>query len=56
MSNERKPPDDQPKPPTDAEVSPAGPHDRPGLTDPGKTPGSGMLPDDPAPDVEGPSG
>lgn len=38
------------------EQSPAGPHDRPDLTDDHKTPGTGMLPDEPTPDVEGPSG
>jgi hypothetical protein len=30
---------------------PAGPHDRPGLTDPEAAPGSGMLPDPEDPDA-----
>ncbi|WP_398478705.1 hypothetical protein [Tardiphaga sp.] len=40
----------------DEEVSPAGPHDKPELTDHHKTPGSGMLPDKDIDEVEGPSG
>jgi hypothetical protein len=40
----------------DEEVSPAGPHDKPALTDHHKTPGSGMLPDKDIDEVEGPSG
>ena len=36
--------------------SPAGPHDKPELTDEKKTPGSGMLPDRDDKNVEAPSG
>jgi hypothetical protein len=46
--------DKQPKP--DRKVPPAGPHDKPELTDPQKAPGSGMLPDADEPEVEGPTG
>lgn len=46
--------DKQPKP--DQKVSPAGPHDKPELTDAHKTPGSGVLPDSDQKEVEGPTG
>jgi hypothetical protein len=46
--------DKQPK--SDQDVSPAGPHDKPKLTDPHKTPGTGMLPDGESKEVEGPTG
>jgi hypothetical protein len=35
---------------------PAGPHDKPKLTEPAKTPGSGILPEQDAPAVDGPTG
>ncbi len=40
----------------DEKISPAGPHDKPELTDHHKTPGSGMLPDKEHEEVEGPTG
>lgn len=40
----------------DENISPAGPHDKPELTDHHKTPGSGMLPSKDDDEVEGPSG
>ena len=40
----------------DEDISPAGTHDKPELTDHHKTPGSGMLPDKDDAEVEGPSG
>jgi hypothetical protein len=46
--------DRQPKPEQD--MPPAGPHGKPEQTDRDKTPGSGVLPDPDAPDVEGPTG
>lgn len=46
--------DKQPK--SNQDVSPAGPHDKPKLTDPHKTPGTGMLPDSESKEVEGPTG
>jgi hypothetical protein len=46
--------DKQPK--SDQDVSPAGPHDKPKLTDPHKTPGTGMLQDSESKEVEGPTG
>lgn len=46
--------DKQPKP--DQKLPPAGPHANPEQTDKDKTPGSGVLPDPDAPDVEGPTG
>jgi hypothetical protein len=46
--------DKQPKP--EQKIPPAGPHDKPSQTDKEKTPGSGVLPDPNAPDVEGPTG
>jgi hypothetical protein len=39
----------QPKP--DEKIPPAGPHAKPELTDPEKTPGSGILPEEDQPDV-----
>jgi hypothetical protein len=56
MSNDPNQPDEQQKPKSEKDVSPAGPHDRPELTDDQKTPGSGMLPDDATTEIEGPSG
>lgn len=44
------------KPAKDPKPSPAGPHDKPELTDEKKTPGSGMLPDRDDKEVEAPSG
>lgn len=46
--------DKQPKP--DQKIPPAGPHDKPELTDETKTPGSGILPDKDHKEVEGPTG
>jgi hypothetical protein len=46
--------DKQPK--QEHHVPPAGEHDKPELTDPQKTPGTGILPDEEQPDVEGPTG
>lgn len=46
--------DKQSKP--DQHISPAGPHDKPELTDKRKAPGSGVLPDEDEPTVEGPTG
>lgn len=40
----------------DDEISPAGTHDKPHLTDEHKTPGTGVLPDKDDADVEGPTG
>jgi hypothetical protein len=45
-----------PHPKPDEKISPAGPHDKPDLTDPHKTPGSGVLPESDSPEVEGPTG
>ncbi|MET0222164.1 MAG: hypothetical protein ABW213_16050 [Tardiphaga sp.] len=56
MSNDPKQSDKEPKPKSAKDVSPAGPHDKPELTDEGKTPGTGMLPEESTPEVEGPSG
>jgi hypothetical protein len=44
----------QPKP--DQKTPPAGPHDKPELTDSEKAPGTGILPEEEQPDVEGPTG
>ena len=41
---------------SEQDVSPAGPHDMPELTDDRKTPGSGVLPDKDSKEVEGPTG
>jgi hypothetical protein len=41
---------------TDQKPSPAGPHDKPELTDPAKTPGTGILPEEDTPVVDGPTG
>jgi hypothetical protein len=41
---------------TKRETPPAGPHDKPELTDPAKTPGTGVLPEKDAPTVDGPTG
>lgn len=41
---------------SDQKVSPAGPHDKPDLTDEHKTPGSGVVPDGESKEVEGPTG
>ena len=41
---------------SDQEISPAGPHDKPELTDEHKTPGNGILPDHDDKEVEGPTG
>jgi hypothetical protein len=46
--------DKQPK--SDQKISPAGPHDKPELTDKDKTPGSGVMPDKDHKEVEGPTG
>jgi hypothetical protein len=46
--------DQKPKP--DQTIPPAGPHDKPKLTDEHKTPGSGVLPDKDSQEVEGPTG
>jgi hypothetical protein len=46
--------DKQPK--SDQKISPAGPHDKPELTDENKTPGSGVMPDKDHKEVEGPTG
>jgi hypothetical protein len=46
--------DKQPK--RDEQISPAGTHDKPHLTDEHKTPGTGVLPDKDHPEVEGPTG
>ena len=46
--------DKQPKP--DQKIPPAGPHDKPDLTDENKTPGSGVLPEKDHKEVEGPTG
>jgi hypothetical protein len=42
--------------PSSDKTPPAGTHDQPHLTDPDKTPGSGMLPGKENGDVEGPTG
>ncbi len=44
------------KPKADPKTPPAGPHDKPELSDEKNTPGTGMLPEDDQTDVEGPSG
>jgi hypothetical protein len=44
----------QPKP--DQELPPAGPHDKPKLTDKNKTGGTGMLSEPDEKNVEGPTG
>jgi hypothetical protein len=44
------------RPKNDRTIPPAGPHDKPGLTDPAKTPGTGILPDEDVPVVDGPTG
>lgn len=41
---------------SDQKTPPAGPHDKPELTDPEKAPGTGILPEEDQPDVEGPTG
>lgn len=46
--------DKQPAP--DQKTPPAGPHDKSDLNDPEKTPGTGILPEEDQPDVEGPTG
>ena len=46
--------DQRPKP--DQKIPPAGPHDRPELTDENRTPGSGVMPDKDHKEVEGPTG
>jgi hypothetical protein len=46
--------DKHPKP--DEKIPSAGPHDKPELTDPEKAPGTGILPEEDQPDVEGPTG
>ncbi|MGX9393835.1 hypothetical protein ACWX0K_13385 [Nitrobacteraceae bacterium UC4446_H13] len=45
--------DKRPKP--DEKIPPAGPHDKPELTDPEKAPGTGILPEKDQPDVESPT-
>jgi hypothetical protein len=45
--------DKRPKP--DEKIPPAGPHDKPELTDPEKAPGTGILPEEDQPDVESPT-
>ena len=44
------------KPKPEKKVPPAGPHDKPELTDPEKAPGTGILPEEDQPEVEGPTG
>jgi hypothetical protein len=56
MTDTNKTRDVDKRPAPDDKISPAGPHDKPHLTDEHKTPGSGMLPDDDHPEVEGPTG
>ena len=46
--------DSQPK--LDQKTPPAGPHDEPELTDKEKTPGTGILPEEDQPEIEGPTG
>lgn len=41
---------------SDKKTPPAGPHGKPELTDPEKAPGTGILPEEDQPDVEGPTG
>jgi len=55
MSNDIKKRDSD-KSTRDEKISPAGPHDKPELTDHHKTPGSGVLPDKDGDEVEGPTG
>ena len=44
------------KPRPEKKVPAAGPHDKPELTDPEKAPGTGILPGEDVPEVEGPTG
>lgn len=46
--------DKQPKP--SQKLPAAGPHDKPNQTDKEKAPGTGILPEEDEPDVEGPTG
>jgi hypothetical protein len=53
MGNHRS---DAKRPKPEKKIPPAGPHDKPELTDPSKTPGTGILPEEDQPEVEGPTG
>ncbi|MGB3445465.1 MAG: hypothetical protein WBA48_02060 [Xanthobacteraceae bacterium] len=56
MTTDRKTRDTDRHPNPDEKIPPAGPHDKPELTDPEKAPGTGILPEEDQPDVEGPTG
>jgi hypothetical protein len=56
MSNDPTHPKKNPRPKADDKLPPAGAHAKPELTDPEKTPGTGVIPDPDQKDVEAPSG
>lgn len=56
MTGDPNPHANKKHPEPDEKIRPTGPHDKPELTDPEKAPGTGILPDQDQPDVEGPTG